>query len=74
MIIGKNTNKIVNDCRVLKAFKNKGFIKDYDLQFKYIDCNFEQFLYEFKYKNNTYKIKYFDGCFNPFVIKLNKKA
>ena len=73
LIIGSNINDIVSDGRILKAFKNRGFIKDYDLKFKYIDCDFKQFLHEFKYKNNTYKIKYFDGCFSPFVIKVNKK-
>ena len=76
MIIGKNINKIVTDCRILRAFKNKGFIKDYDLEFKYVNSydyyNSDKNIDKFKYKNNTYKIKYFDGCFNPFVIKLNK--
>ena len=76
MIIGKNINKIITDCRTLRAFKNKGFIKDYDLQFKYVDSydyyNSNKNIDYFKYKNNTYEIKYFDGCFYPFVIKLNK--
>ena len=72
LIIGTNINKIVTDARILKAFKNRGFIKDYDKIYKYVDSDFKQFLYEFKYKNNTYKIKYFDGCFYPFVIKINK--
>ena len=23
-----------------------------------------------EYKGNKYKVKYFDGCFNPFIVKL----
>jgi len=77
LIIGSNINDIVSDGRKLRAFKNRGFIKDYDNDFKYVDCydylkdGLE--INEFYYKNETYKFKYFDGCFMPFVIKVNKK-
>jgi hypothetical protein len=23
------------------------------------------------YKNNIYKVKYFSGCFNPYLVKIN---
>lgn len=62
--------EIVNDGRILKAFKNRGFINSYDKQFKYIDCSFRQQLKNINYKNNKYEIKYFDGCFSPFIVKL----
>lgn len=25
---------------------------------------------QFQYKGNTYRIKYFDGCFSPFVVRV----
>ena len=66
-----NNYKIVNDCRILRALKNRNYIKSYDIDYKYIDCSFEQQLnHNIEYKNKTYKIKYFDGCFNPFIVEL----
>ena len=62
--------EIVNDGRILKALKNRGFINSYDKKFKYIDCSFKQKIRPINYKNNEYQIKYFDGCFNPFIIKI----
>ena len=71
-----NNYKIVTDGKILKAFKNKGFIIDYDKKFKYVDehnyYNSNKSINEFYYKNELYKIKYFDGCFNPFIIKIIK--
>ena len=76
LIIGTNINKIVTDARILKAFKNRGFIKDYDKIYKYVDSydyyNSNKNIDSFYYKNELYKIKFFDGCFYPFVIKINK--
>ena len=63
---GKNY-KIITDGRILRAVKNKGFIIDYDKNYKYID---DYNINQFYYKNELYKIKYFDGCFNPFLIKI----
>tara|TARA_R110000824_G_scaffold256095_1_gene445017 strand:+ start:655 stop:906 length:252 start_codon:yes stop_codon:yes gene_type:complete len=66
--------KIVNDCRVLKAFKNRNYIKDYDKNHKYVDSydyfNSDKNIDEFNYKNDNYVIKYFDGCFMPYVCKV----
>ena len=64
-----NNYKIINDGRTLKALKNRGYIDSYDKQFKYIECSFKQQITPINYKNETYKIKYFDGCFSPFIIK-----
>lgn len=68
-----NNYKIVYDGRILRALKNRNYIKSYDRDYKYIDCSFEQQLnHNIKYKNKTYQIKYFDGCFNPFIVELIK--
>ena len=71
-----NNYKIISDGRVLKALKNRGFIIDYDKAHKYVDehnyHNSNKSINEFYYKNELYKIKYFDGCFSPFVIKIIK--
>ena len=64
--------EIVNDCRVLKALKNRNYIKAYSKTHKYID-EYDYMLTAFKYNNNDYVIKYFDGCFMPFVCKINNK-
>ena len=65
--------KIVNDCRVLKALKNRNYIKSYCKTHKYVD-EYDYMLTSFKYNNNDYVIKYFDGCFMPFVCKVNNKT
>jgi len=68
---------IVTDLRILKAIKNKGFIIDYDKNYKYVNdynyYNSNKNINQFYYKNELYKIEYFDGCFNPFIIKIIKK-
>ena len=66
--------KIVNDCRVLKALKNRNYIKSYCKTHKYVD-EYDYMLTSFKYNNNDYVIKYFDGCFMPFVCRvINNKT
>ena len=69
--------KIVNDCRTLRALKNRGYIKDYDKNHKYIDSydyfNWNKSINNFSYKNNNYEVKYFDGCFMPYVIQIINK-
>ena len=37
-------------------------------QFKYIDGDYTKT--SINYNSNEYQIKYFDGCFNPFIIKI----
>ena len=65
--------EIVTDGRTLNALKNRGLIDEWDKIHKYIN--------EYKldrlrsqdqiiYNNNKYIIKYFDGCFMPFVCKV----
>lgn len=62
--------KIVKNLNTLKAMERKNLIKlhkDTSKGFYYID---DAINYFFNYKNNKYKIKFFDGCFCPFVIQL----
>ena len=69
-----NNYKIITDARILKAIKKRNLIIDYDKNHGYIDehnCyNSNKSINEFYYKNELYQIKYFDGCFNPYVIKI----
>ena len=65
--------EIIKDLRTLKAIAKK-----YDLEFcrrykyyigdPYENHKGESLPYTFKHKEKTYKLKYFDGCFKPFLI------
>ena len=62
--------EIVTDGRVLNALVNRGLINEWDKTYKYINdyefcCNYTE------YNNNKYVRMYFDGCFSPFVCKIN---
>jgi len=65
-------NKIINDLRILKAFKKYGLI--FDKEFKYYIGNAYKTKTNlstdliFKHNNKNYKLKYFSGCFNPYLI------
>jgi len=63
--------EIVTDGRVLNALVKRGLINEWDKIHKYInDYNYGVNL-NVIYNNNKYIIKYFDGCFSPFVCKIN---
>ena len=65
--------EIIKDLRVLNHFKKYGL--EFDKTFKYYLG--DAYLTKtgiptytiFKYKGFDYKLKYFDGCFNPYLIK-----
>lgn len=61
--------KIIKDGRMLKHFINKyGFIFDSD--YKYcIDTKNKDFNI-LQYKNKLYSLRYFDGCFYPFLCEV----
>lgn len=66
--------KIVTDGRVLNALKKRGLINEWDKIHKYInEYNMDRLGSENEiiYNNNKYIIKYFDGCFMPYVIVIN---
>ena len=66
--------EIVTDGRILNALVNRGLINEWDKTHKYINdykmdrlCSEDEIIYN----NNKYIIKYFEGCFCPFVCKVN---
>ena len=66
--------KIVTDWRVLNALKKRGLINEWDKIHKYInEYKIDRLSSkdEIIYNNNKYIIKYFDGCFMPYVIVIN---
>ena len=58
---------IIKDGRTLKALARK-FNFEYDRKFKYI-TNDDNIYYNQDFKNQGYFIKYFSGCFYPFICK-----
>ena len=66
---------MITDLRVLKAFKKYGLI--FDKKFKYYIGNAyttktgNSTSEIFKHKNKKYKLKYFSGCFHPYLIDCN---
>ena len=69
-----STYKIVTDGRILNALKNRGLINEWDKIHKYInEYKMDRLASkdEIIYNNNKYIIKYFDGCFMPYVIVIN---
>lgn len=66
----------ITDLRILKAISKK-YNLDFCSIYKYYignayEDNKGNYLpIKFNYKDQIYKLKYFDGCFNPFLIKLN---
>ena len=66
--------EIVTDGRILNALKNRGLINEWDKIHKYInEYKMDRLASkdEIIYNNNKYIIKYFDGCFMPYVIVIN---
>jgi len=68
-------NKVIKDLRVLKAIGFK-YGLDFDKKFKYYTGNAYKTKKDlstdniFIYKNKSYELKYFSGCFNPYLIEL----
>ncbi len=50
------------------AMEKAGFFTDYNEEFGYIDGEVHQ--YRFEFMGKKYKIEYFSGCFNPFLLEL----
>ena len=63
--------KIVKDLRVLKHFTIK-YDLHFDKDYKYCINSGWDFDYfkQYNYKNKTYKLKFFDGCFEPFLCEV----
>lgn len=64
----------VKDLRVLNAIAKK-YALEFDRIFKYYignpykNANGDHLPHYFIYKDSVYSLKYFDGCFNPFLIE-----
>jgi hypothetical protein len=59
--------QVIKDLRILEAIA-KRFNLQFDKTFKY---NIGQDFYgTMEYKGRKFKLKYFDGCFYPFLIEL----
>jgi len=69
--------KVIRDLRVLNAFKRFGLVFN-PIHKYYIGDTYKTKTglstdQEFKYKNKRYILKYFDGCFNPFLVESVRK-
>ena len=65
--------EIVEDGRVLNALVNRGLINEWDKTHKYInEYDMSRLISGDRiiYNNDLYVIKYFEGCFSPFVCKV----
>ena len=61
---------IIKDARILKAISKK-YNFTYHKKYKYLET-YENDLYfkDIVYKNKKYGVKFFPGCFNPYLIEL----
>lgn len=66
LIIGKGVGEIVRDGRTLKAMSKGRFLYPITRGEPYVDE--ENNPRAFDYKGNSYEIRYYDGCFYPFVV------
>lgn len=64
--------KIIKDLRVLKAINRRYPYLKFDKDFKYevgLDSGTNQ---EYIYKGKKYELKFFSGCFYPFIVEINE--
>lgn len=65
--------KIIKDGRILKHFTKKyNFVFNNDYKYCIDSKNNDYKL--LLYKNNIYSLRYFDGCFYPYLCLLHKNA
>lgn len=71
--------EVVKNINLLKTFQKKGFIT-FHLQTgtkitglysseEFICCYVDDGKYKFEHRNKKYGIKYFNGCFCPYVVE-----
>lgn len=60
--------EVVRFGQVLYAMKKRGLIEDYDSTFKYLTGRGDLFG-SFEFLGNFFTLKYFSGCFMPYVVK-----
>lgn len=61
---------IIKDARMLKGIC-KEFGMEYDEDYRYITNDGALTFGSKFYKNETYKLKYFSGCFYPYLIRID---
>ena len=65
--------QVIKDLRIIKAIAKK-YNLDFCRKYKYYvgdackNNKGKSLPYTFEHKEKTYKLKYFDGCFNPFLV------
>ncbi len=64
--------QIIKDLKTLKAINKKvGDIFVFDKTYKYIlEPTYYSFIIDRKLKNLGYEVKYIDGCFKPYIFKI----
>lgn len=63
--------KIIKDLRTLNAIAKKyrlNFSKTHKYYLGRAHKKGESLPYSFEHNNKKYELKYFDGCFNPFLV------
>lgn len=61
--------KIITDLRVLNTIAKKNKIT-IDKKYKYITTPTYYIPNVLTYNGKIYKAKYFDGCFNPYIVEI----
>jgi hypothetical protein len=69
MILGSGVGDVVKDGRKLRAMSKGKFQYPVNEGHPYVDESDNS--RRFEYKNAQYEIKYFSGCFFPFVVKMS---
>ena len=60
---------IITDLRILKHFE-KAYNIVFDKQFKYCTKQTPLARYTMEYRGDKYRLKYFSGCFYPYLVKI----
>lgn len=71
-VMNMESYKVILDHKILKAFE-----RIYGLKFdtKYSYCTFDNgIVKKMRYKGEDYKLRYVDGCFYPYLYKIEYKT
>lgn len=60
---------VIGDSRILEVISRRYGMK-FDRNYKY--CIKDNGINELKYKGNNYKLRYTDGCFYPFLVRIDE--
>ena len=61
---------VITDGRVLRAVAWR-YMTDFDKRHKYC-LTPSQCPFEMEYKGDKYRLKYFDGCFYPYLVRVTE--